>query len=222
MSNQVYGNDSPQTPVVYVGQLAKSNGAGGLAVNSLTITSTPSVTTNSSGYLVRDPDTGLVMTQDATSVPDTGFTLRNVPGGGQVVAALGVPALVLFDVGVVPDAGVTYAAGVFSLVYSGLYTATYSAAWDAALVEGVQASVWFELLSQGVQRFARSLGVPFAYADGAISSTGSFSFIAEAGDELRVWAAQNDTVTNTLQGADANTDITSISITRISPFVPPV
>jgi hypothetical protein len=222
MSNQVYGNDVPPTPNVYVGQLARASSDGGLLVKSLTISSTPSVTTNSSGYLVRDPDTGLVMTQDATSVPDTGFTLRNLPGGGQTITTYDVPTLVLFSAEVVPDAGVAYAAGVFSLLYSGLYTACFSAAWDAATANGTQAGMWFELLSQGVQRFAHSMASTFTYSDQSICHTGTFSFIAEAGDELRVFAAQNDGVGSTLRGADSNSDITSISITRISPFVPPV
>jgi hypothetical protein len=215
MSNQVYAAPT-DTPQPFISSLVGAAPGGGIVVSSLTIASTPSVTTNSSGYLVRDPDTGLVMTQDATSVPNTGFTLRNVGGAGFPVPT-GADVLVDFDTATQTEDGVSYAAGVFSLLYSGVYTASYSVCWDGLHQDH---SAWITLLSRGDQRYANQWTVTYDTIIG--TQTGSFSFIAEAGDEVRVFVRHDTGPDNHLLGEDDTPTVSSMAITRISPFVPPV
>lgn len=216
MSNQVYRSDVPASPNVYVSDLVQPAAQGGTRIPGTLSIGVVGPATESSGldFLVRDPSDGLVHIRHASTVPHTGATVRAVAGASQAIPDTSA-TLVDFGQSLVADAGVTYAAGVFTLLNSGLYTVCYDLCWLQTVGAGVREG-FVTVLSLGAINFASQTSET-VLAGGVFRQSSSLTFQASANDQVRVFAYQTSGAPQSLSGIAGAPDASTAVITRVTP-----
>lgn len=216
MSNQVYRSDVPPTPNVYISDLVQPAAQGGTIIPGTLSIGIVGPATESSGldFLVRDPSDGRVHIRHAATVPHTGFTFRAIAGAAQAIPDAAA-TLIAFEQALAADVGVTYAAGVFTLLNSGLYTVSYDLCWLQTVSGGVREG-FATALSLGAINLASQTSET-VLTGGVFRQSSSFSFVASANDQVRVFAYQTSGAPQSLSGISGAPDASTVTITRVTP-----
>jgi hypothetical protein len=212
MSNQVYRNDKPAVPNVYISDILQPGPGGGATVKSLTITDVPTGADNDGfPFLVRDTATGLVKQRVSASVPFAGYSQRHLDAD-QVIADA-TDTVVLFPIDDHSDIALSYnpGTGVFTVLATGLWTISYTLAFGLSVVNFRY--TWLTL-NGGIARYA---------ADNKPSvndslMTGCLSTGLANGDTFQLHAFQDSGAPLAVQGLLATgRGFTTISATRVTP-----